>query len=759
MNDKKKIILFLIVFILVNMLPVYVIVDNLSIYIILFNNAILTLYLLATKEKKYRVIATSVSVGILVIHNCFFMKDNLNLHNILAIAGINIWNGVSCYMVYKLLQKTNCLEELELKKNIRTVFFKILPVVIIFGEGEEFLLKIIFGLDSVYKGYNFILPDFLGYIFIFIIVHVIKTKKLYEIEMSSMFFIFFIVIFLFDTEKVGLLNILNMGKSHLGYISIFILFSACIILSAEEFIILVIEDFIITYSMIRMFIENVGNGTKQYIILDLQLFYTIVITIAFFIIISKTQNKKLIDEISKKNERLKIEISENKQMFRKVNLLIDSMENISFIANESGKIIYANKAFDKITQKTNMWDIVYFKDFIQELGSGKLKKEVKINERIIMFEFFISEFEKKHFISGVGLDITKMKLVQEKLKVAKENAEEANKAKTSLLARVSHELKTPMNTVVGINYLLKETNLDKKQKRYTKKIEKASNMLIKMIEDILDVSRSENTKITFKEDIINLRDFIDNIVLVKEDEIEKKGLELKVEIDKNIPSYIISDEFRLQQVIINLIGNAIKFTERGYIKINVSATYIKDFRWDLIVSIEDTGIGISEGKIGEIFEAFAQEDESINRMYGGTGLGLAICKYIVTGLGGEITVESMKGDGSKFYVEIGVTEHIYEGERRCELEKGVKIEGKDKNIEFELLEEAIVEDVVEDIEEFIKYLKNDIGEAFDKLEIIEEKIKNTKAKINLSNIRKFLEEFEIDKALKEVEDLKTIFLK
>ncbi|MGL4848817.1 MAG: ATP-binding protein [Clostridium sp.] len=758
MNEAKKLVLFLIAFIIVNMLPVYVIVDGLSIYIILFNNAILTLYLLITKERKYRNIALTLSVAILIIHNCFFMGHNLTFYRVAAILAINIWNGVSCYIIYKILGQ-KCLEELDLKENIKIIFLKILSVVIIFGEGEEFLLKVVLGLNSVYRGYNFILPDFLGYIFVFTIVYIVKTKKLHELEMSSIFFIFFIAIFLFDTEKVGLLNILNMEKSHLEYISIFILFLACILLSAEEFIILIVEDFIITYSMIRTFIESVGNAIKEYIILDMQLFYTIVMTIAFFIIISKAQNKKLVDEISQKNQRLEREIDENKQMFRKVNLLIDSMENISFIADEGGKIIYTNKAFDKITKKKNMWDIVYFKDFMQELGSGKLRKEVIVNERIIMFEVFISEFEKKHFISGVGLDITKMKLVQEKLKVAKENAEEANKAKTSLLARVSHELKTPMNTIVGINYLLKETNLDKKQKRYTKKIEKASNMLIKMIEDILDVSRSENTKMIFKEDIINLRDFIDNIVLVKEDEIEKKGLELKVEIEKNIPSYIISDEFRLQQVIINLIGNAIKFTERGYIKINVSSKHIKDFRWNLIVAIEDTGIGISEEKIGEIFEAFAQEDESINRMYGGTGLGLAICKYIVTGLGGEITVESIKGEGSKFYVEIGITEYIYGGERLCESEKGVKIEGKDKNIEFELVEEAVVEDVVEDIEEFIEYLENDIGEAFDKLEIIEEKIKNTKAKTNLSNIHKYLEEFEIDKALKEVEDLKTIFLK
>ena len=171
-------------------------------------------------------------------------------------------------------------------------------------------------------------------------------------------------------------------------------------------------------------------------------------------------------------------------MLQKVDILIDSIKNTAFIADENGEIIYSNNSFDKLIKEKNINSISCFKEILEELEKRKIKnirKEIMIDDIYVMQEIFMTRYMDKLFISGIGTDITRIKEVQEKLENAKENAEEANRAKTSLLARVSHELKTPMNTISGINYLLAETMLTKKQREYTKKIDRASNLLLKMI--------------------------------------------------------------------------------------------------------------------------------------------------------------------------------------------------------------------------------------------------------------------------------------
>ncbi len=235
--------------------------------------------------------------------------------------------------------------------------------------------------------------------------------------------------------------------------------------------------------------------------------------------------------------------------------------------------------------------------------------------------------------------------------LALEEANEANRLKSQFLANMSHEIGTPLNAVVGFSQLLKKCELTDYQERYVDRINIASASLCELINNILDFSKIESGKLSLESTDFNLQNILSTIGVTQNDQAAEKGIEFIVSIDPELPTNLVGDPTRIKQIIVNLVSNAIKFTEKGYVRIDVSGNKIED-ELQFTVSVTDTGIGMTEEQLGIVFNSFVQADGSTTRNYGGTGLGLSISKHLVKLMKGEISVNSRKGDGSVFYLRL-----------------------------------------------------------------------------------------------------------
>ncbi len=305
---------------------------------------------------------------------------------------------------------------------------------------------------------------------------------------------------------------------------------------------------------------------------------------------------------------------------------------------------------------------------------------------------------------GIVHDITERKEYEEALEKIKDAALGASRAKSEFLANMSHEIRTPMNTTLGVGELLRETNLTPEQKRYVDMFQKSGEHLLNLINDILDLSKIESGHMELERIDFNLLSIIEHVRSILAPKTREKGIELLIDIDPFIPGYLIGDPQKIKQILINLAGNALKFTQKGSILINAKLERTINRDVVLLFEIKDTGIGIPPDKLDKLFKSFSQVDSSTTRKYGGTGLGLVISKKFIEMMNGHIWVESKVGKGSSFFfdIELEVSPIMIEDGKKSRKKEGETV----NNLKNKKLKILVVEDS-DDNRQLIKlYLKN-----------------------------------------------------
>ena len=321
---------------------------------------------------------------------------------------------------------------------------------------------------------------------------------------------------------------------------------------------------------------------------------------------------------------------------------------------------------------------------IKDLQIRILNKASKI--KWVSLNLLINKEAKTNAIilRGALNDITHKNAIKEELISAKEKAEAANISKSQFLATMSHEIRTPMNGILGFLQLLEMSDTNDEQKDFITSIKESTYLLLNIMNDILDISKVEVGKIEIEKIVFDLRNNLEKVIEPFVLTGEQNGIDVCVEIEPNVPKFVIGDAIRLKQIINNLLSNALKFTHEGSVDIIVKLENSDNDKCEVLFMITDTGIGIKEEDIDIIFKPFEQVDNSSTRDYGGTGLGLFICKSIVELMGGSIKVNSKEGEGTSFEIRIGfdMTQVLQKREYDYSVLQGKKVlvVAEDKNI-------------------------------------------------------------------------------
>ena len=367
--------------------------------------------------------------------------------------------------------------------------------------------------------------------------------------------------------------------------------------------------------------------------------------------------------------------------------------------------------------------------------SVDINERKKIEAELAKFGNQLQEMVEQR-TSELQQEVIEHKETERDLEKAKELAEKANQAKSEFLSRMSHEIRTPMNSILGCSELLGKTSLDDMQKDYLKRVSESGKLLLGIIDDILDFSKFGFGKIKLESTPFNLEELIINVFKIIVSKMKDNHFDTYIDIDDAVPEYVGGDPMRLKQILVNLLGNAVKFTTQGEIGVIVSVEKKDNTSPDdchLRFTVKDTGVGIPKEKQANIFESFTQADDSTTRLYGGTGLGLSICKSLVTAMDGTIWVESEPGKGSEFIFVVKMKKE------KDVKEYNIKEEEEQKQGEEESCA-GVKMLVAEDVEEnqiIIKYYCHDLGckadYAMDGKEAIE-KLKSSQYDLCLMDI-------------------------
>lgn len=375
--------------------------------------------------------------------------------------------------------------------------------------------------------------------------------------------------------------------------------------------------------------------------------------------------------LKKDREKQRVEAElKNLQQFQEK--ILTSLAEGVVVENAHGHITYVNPALEKMLGYRpgellgQHWSVFIPEDQLEQVKRKSRARQSRTRERyetrlktregrlIPVLIHAHSIFEKKKFSGVVSVitDISNLKQIEEELRLSREEALAASKAKSEFLANMSHEIRTPMNGIIGMIELALQTELNDEQLQFLKAARTSAESLLTILNDILDFSKIEARMIELVPVEFNLHNSITEIVATLALPAHQKGLELLCHVPPSLPETVVGDTSRLRQVLLNLVSNAIKFTEKGEVEVEVEeqARTSKDITLHFMV--RDTGIGISRDKLESIFQPFVQADASFSRKYGGTGLGLAITSQLVNLMGGKIWAESQPGRGSTFHFTV-----------------------------------------------------------------------------------------------------------
>jgi len=421
------------------------------------------------------------------------------------------------------------------------------------------------------------------------------------------------------------------------------------------------------------------------------------------------------------SKKARLELIQTKEQVEAINqalvsfkLALDEHALVS-ITDTKGKITYVNEKFCKVSQylpheligkdhriiSSGYHDKTFFKDLWETIQNksvwkGEIKNRTKngsyywVNSTII--GFLDVEGNLNQFIA-IRTDITESKKLEEELTRAKEQAEAANLAKSEFLANMTHELRTPLNGVIGFADILIKTKLDEEQKMYMATVHRSATSLLDLINDILDFSKIEAGKLELELVEVDLQNLLAQVIDIARYKAEEKSLHITLDLAENAPRFLWTDPIRLRQILVNLLGNAIKFTEEGQVEIKVEIldTNENEKQTKFLFSVKDTGIGISEENQKRIFQSFTQADSSTSRKYGGTGLGLSISNQLLALMNSKLELKAELGKGSTFYFNLWAN---------------TRLETENKKIE-ELEEAKNISDIFDQNQEIFKILTAD----------------------------------------------------
>ncbi|MBF0186220.1 MAG: PAS domain S-box protein [Magnetococcales bacterium] len=369
-----------------------------------------------------------------------------------------------------------------------------------------------------------------------------------------------------------------------------------------------------------------------------------------------------------------LDLTERHRIEERVRILFQAVEQSPssiVITDRAGTIQYVNPTFIAASGysreqllghspsllKSGLTPLEVYQDLWQTINSGQVWRGDLCNRRhngVLYWEMAnISPIrgpdgEISHFL-GIKDDITDKKRLEAEKQQALDRAEQANRAKSEFLAIMSHEIRTPMNGVLGMAELLLQSSLTQQQRHYVETISRSGRTLLTIINDILDFSKIQAGRLTMDLIRFDLGEVIADVKGLLEHQASTKGLHLSFRVEEQVPVHLLGDPYRLNQILFNLVGNAIKFTASGSVRVVVDSMEIRDADVLLRFQVIDTGIGIAPEFQNQLFQAFTQEDPSFSRKFGGTGLGLAITRQLVLLMGGELGVESTPGQGSTFW--------------------------------------------------------------------------------------------------------------